>query len=167
MAERTGLVLRSFDNGMAEVATDRKNACGGCESPHGCRSCLTSTKMVAMVQNPVGAVQGDVVSIYLKESALRAGAVLLYIIPVLWLLAGAFVGDGLGGDWRIGATGAAVLGGLAGLALGFMMALGISRSSHFGRGMVPKITRVIERADTAGGNGQAEIDTTSSAACCG
>ena len=167
MAERTGMVLRSYEDGTAEVVTDRRNACGGCESSHGCRSCLTGAKMVAMVQNPVGAEQGDVVSIYLKESALRAGAVLLYIIPILWLMAGAFVGDGLGSNWRIGATGTAVLGGLAGLALGFMMALGISRSSRFGSGMVPKITRVIERAGTTGGHGHAEIDTTSSAPCCG
>jgi len=122
--------------------------------------------MVAMVQNPVGAAPGDVVSIYLKESALRAGAVLLYIIPILWLMAGAFVGDGLGGDWRIGTTGAAVLGGATGLALGFLMALGISRSLRFGPGMVPKITRVVERAGTAGGDGHAEIDTTANAACC-
>ena len=114
MAERIGVVLHTFDNGMAEVVTDRRNACGGCEKSHGCRSCLTSAKMVSTVQNPAGAGQGDVVSIYLKESALWTGAVFLYIVPILWLMAGAFVGASLGSNWEIGETGAAILMGLSG-----------------------------------------------------
>ncbi|MFZ0728461.1 MAG: SoxR reducing system RseC family protein [Desulfobacterales bacterium] len=167
MAERTGLVLQSFDNGMAEVVTDRRNACGGCEKSHGCRSCLTSAKLVATVQNPVSAVKGDVVLIHLTESALRAGAVLLYIIPILWLMAGAFVGDGLGGNWRIGATGAAVLGGLTGLAIGFIMARSISRSASIGPSLIPRIVRVVERGASQDKRAHAIIDTHPTSPCCG
>ena len=167
MAERIGLVLETLDNGMAEVVTDRKNACGGCEHSHGCRSCLTSAKMVAMVKNPVGADQGDVVSIYLKESALWTGAVFLYIIPVLWLLTGAFVGASLGSDLKIGETGAAILVGLFGLALGFLMTMAITKSSSFGPKFVPQITRVVEHAKTERDTGNPGIKTTPRAACCG
>ncbi len=167
MAERNGLVLHTFDNGMAEVVTDRSNACGGCEHSHGCRSCLTSAKMVAMVKNPIGADQGDVVSIYLKESALWTGAVFLYIIPVLWLMAGAFIGASVGNEWQIGETGAAILVGLFGLTLGFMMTMAISKSASFGPKLVPQITRVIERAKTTGVKSATSINTTPNAACCG
>ena len=166
MAERIGLVLHRLDNGMAEVVTDRKNACGGCEHSHGCRSCLTSAKMVATVKNPVGADQGDVVSIYLKETALWTGAVFLYIIPVLWLLAGAFVGASIGGNWEIGETGAAILVGLLGLALGFMMTMAVTRFSSFGPKLVPQITRIVERAKTEREKGSPGIKTTPSSACC-
>jgi sigma-E factor negative regulatory protein RseC len=168
MAERIGVVLQTFDNGMAEVVTDRRNACGGCEKSHGCRSCLTSAKMVSTVRNSAGAGQGDVVSIYLKEPALWTGAVFLYIVPILWLLAGAFVGASLGSNWEIGETGSAILMGLLGLALGFLMARVISKSSSFGPKIVPRIVRVVERAKTKGEQGHHNgINTISSAACCG
>ena len=166
MAERTGLVLHTFDNGMAEVVTDRKNACGGCEHSHGCRSCLTRAKMVAKVKNPIGADQGDVVSIYLEESAIWTGAVFLYIIPILWLLAGAFVGASVGSNWEMGETGAAILVGLFGLALGFMMTMAISKSASFGPKMTPQIVRVVEHAKTKGEKNNSAINVNSNAACC-
>jgi len=161
------LVHHVFDNGMAEVVTDRRNACGGCEHSHGCRSCLTSAKMVAMVKNSIGADQGDVVSIYLKESALWTGAVFLYIIPVLWLMAGAFVGASVGSEWQMGETGGAILVGLLGLALGFMMTMAISKSSSFGQKIIPQIVRVVQRAKTNGEKSNTGINTTPNAACCG
>ena len=168
MAERIGIVLHSFDNGMAEVVTDRRNACGRCEHSHGCRSCLTSAKMVAMVRNPAGAGQGDVVSIYLKKSALWTGAVFLYIVPILWLMAGAFIGASFGRNWDMGETEAAILMGLLGLALGFMMARIISKSSSFGPKIVPRIVRVVEHAKAKGEHGHHNgINTTPNAACCG
>ena len=167
MAERIGMVLQTLDNGMAEVVTDRRNACGGCENSHGCRSCLTTAKMVALVRNPVGADQGDVVSIFLKESAQWTGAVFLYIIPVLWLMAGAFVGASVGSNWEMGETGASILVGLLGLALGFMMTIAISKSSSFGPKLVPQIIRVVERAKTNGERNNLVIKSTPNAACCG
>ncbi|MEJ2477624.1 MAG: SoxR reducing system RseC family protein [Desulfobacterales bacterium] len=168
MAERIGIVLHTLDNGMAEVVTDRRNACGGCEKSHGCRTCLASSKMVSTVQNPAGAGQGDVVSIYLKESALWTGAVFLYIVPILWLMAGAFVGSSLGRNWSMGETGAAILLGLLGLALGFLMARVISKSSSFGPKIVPRIVRVVEHAKTKEEHGHHNgINTTPTAACCG
>jgi sigma-E factor negative regulatory protein RseC len=168
MAERIGIVLHTFDNGMAEVVTDRRNACGGCEKSHGCRTCLASSKMVSTVRNSAGAGQGDVVSIYLKQSALWTGAAFLYIVPILWLMAGAFIGASFGRNWDMGETGAAILLGLLGLAVGFMMARAISSSSSFGPKIVPRIVRVVENAKTKGEHGHHNgINTTPNAACCG
>jgi sigma-E factor negative regulatory protein RseC len=168
MAERIGIVLRTFDNGTAEVVTDRRNACGGCEKSHGCRTCLASSKMVSTVQNPAGADQGDVVSIYLKQSALWTGAAFLYIVPILWLMAGAFIGASFGRNRDMGETGAAILFGLLGLAVGFMMARAISRSSSFGPKIVPRIVRVVEHAKTKGEHGHHNgINTAPNTACCG
>jgi len=153
MAEHLGLVLNTFENKTAEVRTDRKDACSGCADTHKCRTCLTSAHVVATVQNPIGAAQGDVVSIYLEDSALWTGAVLLYIIPVLWLLAGAAIGNGLGSGWRIGQTGGAILLGLSGLVIGLLITTFISRSTQFGKRLMPRIVRVIEHregADAAG-----------------
>jgi sigma-E factor negative regulatory protein RseC len=168
MAERIGLVLQTFDNGMAEVVTDRRGACGGCEDSHGCRSCLNSAKLITMVRNSAGAGEGDVVSIYLKESALWTGAVFLYIVPILWLMAGAFVGASVGSGWATGETGGAILLGLLGLAIGFVLVRLISTSASFGPKIVPRIVRVVEHANP---NGDREhdhaFDATLKSACCG
>lgn len=144
MAEHVGLVLNTFENKTAEVVTDRRDACSGCAETHNCRTCLTSSHLVSTVQNPIGARQGDVVSIYLEDSALWTGALLLYIIPVLWLLTGAIIGSGLGADWKIGETGGAILFGLSGFAVGLAIIVIISRSLKFGQKITPRITRVIE-----------------------
>lgn len=83
-------------------------------------------------------------------------------------MAGAFVGAGLDGDWRIDETGAAVLGGLTGLAIGFRMTMAISKSSSFGPKFVPRIVPVVERANTKGEHGHRNgINTTLNPACCG
>jgi sigma-E factor negative regulatory protein RseC len=121
MAERIGLVIHTFDNNTAEVVTDRRNACGGCEHSKGCRSCLTSAKMLSTVQNEVGARPGDVVVIHLTEAALWTGAFLLYIIPILWLITGAFFGASFGKTWFGDESAAALIFGLLGLALGFLI----------------------------------------------
>lgn len=125
-------------------------------------------KMVSTVQNPAGASQGDVVSIYLKQSALWTGAAFLYIVPILWLMVGAFIGASFGRNWDMGETGAAILLGLLGLAIGFMMARAISKSSSFGPKMVPRIVRVVEHAKTKGEHGYHNgVNTTPNAACYG
>jgi len=143
MAERIGLVIHTLDNNTAEVATDRRNACGGCEHTKGCRSCLTSAKMVSTVQNSVGARPGDLVVIHLTEAALWTGALLLYIIPILWLITGAFLGASFGNSWFGGESGAAIIFGLLGLALGFLMAFYISKSSGIRLKLIPQIVRIV------------------------
>ena len=62
MAEHIGIVIKKESDRYAQVVTDRKGACGGCQStPHGCRSCLASAKMESRVANPLGAQAGDLV----------------------------------------------------------------------------------------------------------
>ena len=52
----------------AQVVTDRKGACAGCQSsPGGCRSCLTGAKMESRVANPVGAEPGDLVKVHYEK----------------------------------------------------------------------------------------------------
>ena len=166
MAEQIGLVLNTFKNNMAEVVTDRKEACGGCEDTGKCRTCLTSARVVSTVQNPIGARQGDVVSIYLEDSALWTGAVFLYIVPILWLMAGALIGNGIGVNWRIGETGAAILLGLSGLAVGLVITMIISKSSKFGPKMTPRIIRVVERGKKENVRIHSGMDASTGAACC-
>ena len=55
MAHTKGLVISIKEDGMVQVANERKGACGGCNAARNCQSCLTNSKMVAEVLNNVGA----------------------------------------------------------------------------------------------------------------
>ena len=144
MAEHIGIVKEIEGDGFARVLTDRKGACSGCESnPAGCRSCLTSAKMESRVANPVGARTGDVVKVELATRELFTGAAILYLLPVITLLAGA-----LGGTGAAPALGWSELtGGLAGAAvgmiLGYLVVIALDCNAAVRRRLMPRITNVV------------------------
>ncbi|CAB5139549.1 hypothetical protein D3OALGA1CA_3781 [Olavius algarvensis associated proteobacterium Delta 3] len=84
MADHIGIVIKTDSNNYAHVVTDRKGACGGCQStPGGCRSCLASAKMESRVANPIGAEAGDLVNVRLASANLFTGAAIMYLMPVV------------------------------------------------------------------------------------
>jgi sigma-E factor negative regulatory protein RseC len=79
MAEHIGIVIKTESNNYAQVVTDRKGACGGCQSsPGGCRSCLTGAKMESRAANPIGVKPADLVKVHLSSANLFTGAAILY-----------------------------------------------------------------------------------------
>ena len=144
MAEHIGIVIKTEPNNFAQVLTDRKGACGGCQStPHGCRSCLASVKMESRVANPLGAEPGDLVKVFLSSSNLYTGAAILYLLPILGLLLGAFIGiwasTALGLSKSFGSIG----GAAAGLGLGYVAVIGLDRSPRIRRRIMPTITAIL------------------------
>ena len=93
MAEHLGIVVETISADEASVTVDRKDACGGCESSaSGCKTCLAGAKLEGRVTNRVGAKPGDLVKVHLASDNLFIGAAILYLLPVVALLCGAFVG---------------------------------------------------------------------------
>lgn len=144
MADQIGIVLKNESSRYALVATDRKGACGGCQStPHGCRSCLTSAKMESRVANPVGARPGDLVKVHLASGKLYAGAAILYLLPVVGLLLGAFLGLGASVFYGFGEGIGSIGGAAAGLCLGFAAVVVLDRMPFIRRQLTPTITGVV------------------------
>ena len=166
MARRIGLVTAVKENGMAEVVTDRKGGCGGCEQSHGCRSCLSGAKLVSSVQNPIGAESGDVVTIDLAGKGLWSGALLFYVFPVLCLIAGAGIGTDLRQVWFLGETSTPVVLGILGLGIGLLITVLISRSALGDSLLRPRITHIMEKvAGQSSGEKTTSKDETE-ASCC-
>jgi len=144
MADRIGMVVGNEIDGRARIVIDRKGACDGCHtSGSGCRSCLSSARMESLVINTVGARSGDIVQVSLKSGSLFAGAALLYILPVLALIGGALVGSAESAALGWDGNGATVLGGGAGLAVGFGVVMGLDRCAWIRRRLAPRITAVL------------------------
>lgn len=144
MAHTRGLVIKIKEDGMAQVVTDRKNACSGCGSKNNCHSCLSNSKMMTEALNTAGAKEGDLVDINLKSSVVLKGAVVMYLVPIMGLLAGALTGVSVRGIFGIEETMSSIIFGIAGLCLGFMIVVFISKWMSAKNQLTPIISKIIK-----------------------
>lgn len=129
MIEECGRVVAVEADGVW-VATLSRSGCGRCDEPGGCgrRSIF---RLFGERQHHVHArvspggrapVPGDPVLVGVPEGLVLRAALLLYLLPLLALLAGAVIGDLL-----LGEAGSILLG-VGGLGTGFLAARVISRN---------------------------------------
>ena len=120
MQECRGTVL-AIENGHALVQPDNPANCQACAEGRGCGGglfarALTREGAPLRVENRLQVGVGECVVLGTAGSNLLSAALLVYLMPLLALLAGAGLGQVLGdGD------GPAVLGGGIGLASGFAL----------------------------------------------
>jgi sigma-E factor negative regulatory protein RseC len=104
------------------ISADRQSACGACSAKKGCGQGALSDWMSGQpvemsVINPAGLLPsvGQSVVIGLEEGSLMRASLLVYLVPLLMLVAFAVVARTLGAG-----EGAQVLLGIAGLIAGFI-----------------------------------------------
>ncbi|MEA1996838.1 MAG: SoxR reducing system RseC family protein [Gemmatimonadota bacterium] len=143
-----GRVLSAGEGPWARVEVTRSVMCDNCSQAGACISGPEAGKeTVASVYNPVGAKEGDTVEISLNEGVILWGTVVLYLMPVLFLLAFILAGFYLKGyySWDVGenllAASAGVLGLLAAIPAVRIISTRSRYLAHRGR---PEITRILE-----------------------
>lgn len=115
----TKAIVAALDGEYALVRTG-DGGCGRCHEKGGCGSANISQMFCGdkdrtwRVLNRRGAVVGETVTVRVAEGALSAGVTLLYLLPLLLLVAGAIIGAHVAGE--AGGIG----GGLAGLAAAWL-----------------------------------------------
>lgn len=88
------VVTKLLPNGMAEVAVTRGTACGGnCGS---CESCRFQKELHTEARNLIQAQPGQKVTIESKSSRIFGAALLVYVMPLLFFLAGYGLAAALG-----------------------------------------------------------------------
>jgi sigma-E factor negative regulatory protein RseC len=97
------------------------------------------------VYNSAGAHEGDTVVVYVSPSSVLKSAAILYLVPVVFLLSGALIGSSVAAWLGMGESGSALLFGLTGLTIGFLMVRAFSTRLKADSGLVPKIAQVIDR----------------------
>ncbi len=90
---QTGIVTKQ-NGGFAEVEITRSSACG--ESCASCGLCPGQTAVVEAI-NDMGAAVGDGVIIDMADKKVLSAAFLVYIVPVIMLIAGYFAGEAIFG----------------------------------------------------------------------
>ncbi len=87
--EKQGTVI-SVENGMAKVLVYRESACEGCHKRCDGK-CAEAKPMEILVENELGAVKGDTVTLYTADKEINASAVLLYLMPVVFAVIAATI----------------------------------------------------------------------------
>lgn len=111
----TKAIVTALDGDYALVRTD-DGGCGRCHEKGGCGGANISQMFCGSkertwrVLNRRRAAVGETVSVRVADGALSAGATLLYLLPLLMLIAGAVIGS------HFFAEAGGIGGGLAGLA---------------------------------------------------
>ena len=149
MIEEEGTVI-AVQGAYAQVQTQRRSGCGQCVAQDACGTSLLERffgrRTVALTAlNQVHAAVGERVLVGISEQGLLRSALAAYLVPILALLAGAMLGDALGGER---ADIASVLGAILGLALALLWLRGYSVASARDPERQPQILRRLEAHST-------------------
>ena len=138
----TQAVVVKIEDSFAYVQAERKSSCSGCSES----SCGTSALAdffgqkapLYRARNEIGAKVGDRVVVGMNESALFKGTLLLYLLPLLLLFAGAVAGGALAATADV-TDAYSAMGAAIGLAAGFLGLKAFSARLGLGRRFQPVI----------------------------
>jgi len=123
LATEEGIVIRC-DGNRAWVKTVRTSSCEACASRGACASIGSGKEMQIEAINVANAVAGDHVRISFETASLVKVFSLVYLLPVVALLAGALIGQQLAPTFAMEESLSAVIGG----GLFFFLSFWIIRS---------------------------------------
>ena len=154
MALSYGLV-RQTSPGRALVKSLGEEHCEGCSAKHACQSLGGGSRVQFEVVDRVGVAPGDLVELFLPGGTHLEASVLVFLVPILGLIAGAGLGGWLAGlrGWPVDLS--SVIGGLCLLAACLVLAWLYDRRARKDPRYTMSISRVIRSSPPPCG---AEID---------
>ena len=147
MLHETGIV-QSVDNDLVWVKTRRKSACGHCGHRDHCQMIQGTDQLLIKAQNEAKAVEGDEVELYLSTKKKLWCVFLVYMVPVLGLIAGAFIGKGLSGLFGFSSEVLTILFSIAGLLSTLYPLRRYSNRLDSQNSIVPLVKRILKHVDS-------------------
>lgn len=92
MATERGIVIK-LDSTNAWVKTTRTSACETCSAKSSCNAVESGKEMEVEAINEAGAQVGDRIVISIETASLLKASFLLYVFPILLMIAGAVIGQ--------------------------------------------------------------------------
>jgi len=135
-------VVEKIVRQKAVVKLQRSSGCDTCEARGSCHA-EGDKEMLVEVENELHAKEGDTVEVSMPTRSVAKMALVVYLGPVVALLAGAFVGDALGKSFQIASPLASVAGGLVLLAASLLALKGYDRFARSHPEYHPHMTRVL------------------------
>ena len=139
-------IIEEVSGQKAQVRIKKSSACATCESRGDCE--VTSGKsMVVEVANDFGGGKGDHVELSVPSGAFLKLSLLVYIFPVVALMAGAFAGGMCASFLHITSTLASVMGGFLVMGITFYALKRFDRSLRARSEFRPRVTRILFRSE--------------------
>lgn len=136
----------AVEDGDAWIETQRKAVCDACAVQKGCGtgiiSRMFSKRARVRVPNTLGARVGERVVIGIDDSALIRASLAVYLMPLVWMMFGAFAGQMIGDalQWTH-VEGATAASGVLGLFVGLLWLRRHARVSALDRTTQPNLLR--------------------------
>jgi YHS domain-containing protein/positive regulator of sigma E activity len=146
MSEEQGIVMRLIRDDMADVMTEKGGGCESCGTSHSCHACGTGNRVITRARNRIGAGVGDQVILRLGSGLFVKSAAVVYLLPIAGFIMGAVLGASLHDSMGIGERTSAVLFGLGGLGIGFLITVMVSRWTAVRGMLTPEIAKIISRS---------------------
>ena len=144
MATEEGVVIRADASGTW-VKTLRGDACDSCSSKGTCHSLGGGQEMEVSAINPIGARVGDRVVLKMGSLPFLKGTFLVYMFPILLLVAGAALGEWFTLSSNSTSPLSSILFGFGGLAFGLVLMKIVADRLAKRDDYRPRISRVIGR----------------------
>ena len=94
MIEETGIVIELLDNkNIAKIIVEKNSACGNCSAKSFCHTFGEESEITVNALNTINAAKGDKVKIAIKSSTFLKASFLVYLIPIIAMLTGSFLGE--------------------------------------------------------------------------
>ncbi len=137
-------VIEDVSGRKTLVRIKKSSACATCESRGDC-GVASGKSMVVEVVNDFGGGKGDHVELSVPSGAFLKLSLLVYILPVVALIAGAFGGGAFARVLHVPLSLASVIGGFLVMGITFYALKRFDRSSRASRKFQPRMTRILYR----------------------
>jgi sigma-E factor negative regulatory protein RseC len=137
MSTEEGIVTRIQDD-KAWVMVKRSEMCDHCQSKTACHSLGGDMDMETEAINEAGAGEGDRVRLHLESSSLLKIASVFYLVPLVFLILGAFLGK----LFTPGSDGGAIAGSVILLLISIIPVKLLSNSIKDKKNYIPKIVEI-------------------------
>jgi sigma-E factor negative regulatory protein RseC len=145
MSQESGIV-ETVEDGWVWVKTQRKSACSHCGHKDHCHTIEGGDRMLVKAKNLAGAHKGDEVELYLNTKTQLKCVFMVYMVPVIGLLVGAFSGNSLSTLVGLSRNMGIFLFSVVGLAIAFVLMRLFSNRMETKNALILRVTRVVKRA---------------------
>lgn len=149
MIEEYGTIVELKGKQVAVVLCKRNSACDHCPSSGACQMGDDSKSMLVEAFNPIGAQVSDRVRVVTSTKHFLQSSFMLYIVPIIGLLIGAFIGQGIAGMTDVGID-ASLLSALLGVTFmaGTFLIIKLGTQALKREIFMPRIVEIQAKADT-------------------
>lgn len=142
MSYETGIVVEKSGSSV-RVEAEAYHACASCAARHTCIPGGEVKKRSLVITNSIYAEPGDYVEFIIQEKSVVASSLLLYLFPVIALIAGSAAGLSLDHVFHVDKDLSAGICGLVAFLLSFVIIRLISPVISNSSSFMPKLTRKI------------------------